>query len=100
MTSAQAKPATPAPGRLGTPARNPTATVALVVAIVGFVVTEVPDFIGFFAGGPEDLVALILGIIAIVTASRRGIGKAKAIAATVIAGAALLGIPLGEGIFW
>ena len=82
------------------PATNRTATAALVVAIVGSVVTVFPDFIGLFAGGPEDLVALILGIIATVKAFRSGTGKARAIAATVISAAALFGISLGEGTLW
>jgi hypothetical protein len=74
--------------------------VALVLAIVGVFVTEIPFSIGILAGGPEDLAALILGIIGIVLARRRGISKAKAIAATIVAAAALLGIPLGEGTLW
>ncbi|MCU1471128.1 MAG: hypothetical protein JWQ39_2277 [Glaciihabitans sp.] len=96
MTSASASIELPSTKR----AKNPAATVALVVAIVGFLVTQVPDFIGVLAGGPEDLVAVILGIIGIVIAFKRGAGKKKAIAATIVAAAALFGMPFGEGWLW
>jgi hypothetical protein len=79
---------------------NHAATVALVLAIVGLVVTQIPFFAGIIVGGPEDIAALVLGIIGIVTAFKRGSGKTKAIVATVIAAATVLAIPLGEGWLW
>jgi hypothetical protein len=81
-------------------ASNHAATVALVVAIVGFIVTKIPDLAGLIAGGPEDIAALVLGVIGIVTAFKRGNGKAKAIAATLIAVATVVEIPFGEGWLW
>jgi hypothetical protein len=89
----------PASGLLTALAKNRTAIVALVIAIVGFLFTEIPIF-GVFAGGPEDLVALVLGIVAIVLAFKRKTGLVKAIIATVLALAALGGISLGEGTLW
>ena len=90
----------PSSGTYTPHATNRPATVALVVAIVGFLTTAVPDFLGVFAGGPEDLVGLILGIVAIRAASKRGVGRGRAIAATILSAAALIGIPLGEGWLW
>jgi hypothetical protein len=81
-------------------ASNRAATVALVIAIVGFVVTKIPALAGLIAGGPEDIAALVLGVIGIVTAFKRGSGKAKAIAATLIAVATVVEIPFGEGWLW
>jgi hypothetical protein len=93
MTSAKASFSLPTPDSPAKPATNGVATAALVVAIVGFVVTQFPLFIGLFAGGPEDLAAVILGIIGIVTAL-------KAIVATALAVATLVGISFGEGWLW
>jgi hypothetical protein len=79
---------------------NHVATVALVVAIVGLVVTQIPFFAGIIVGGPEDIAGLVLGIIGIATAFRRGSGRTKAIVATVIAAVTVVAIPFGEGWLW
>jgi hypothetical protein len=83
-------------------ARRPTnrpATAALVLAIVGFVVTLFP-VLGAFVGSPEDVAGVVVGIIGIVAAFRSGSGKVKAIVATVIGAATLVGIVFGEGLLW
>jgi hypothetical protein len=100
MTSAHASRRAPNPGSSAKTATNRTATAALVVAIVGFVVTQIPFFVGLFAGSPEDIAAVILGIAGIVTAFRRGTGKVKAIVATILAVASLVGIGFGDGWLW
>jgi uncharacterized membrane protein len=96
---------TPAPHV--TPISNPTApktsnhasTVALVLAIVGFLVTLFP-ILGAVIGSPEDIAGVVVGIIGIVAAFRSGSGKVKAIVATVLAAASLVGIVFGEGWLW
>jgi hypothetical protein len=80
-------------------ASNHASTVALVIAIVGFVVTLFP-VLGAFIGSPEDLTGLVIGIIGIVAAFKSGSGKVKAIVATVLAAASLVGIVFGEGWLW
>jgi hypothetical protein len=98
MTSAGASselPATPTHKS----ASNRTATVALIAAIIGFVVTKIPAF-GAIAGSPEEVAALILGIIGAVSAFRSGTGKAKAIVAIIVAVATFAGLPFGEGTVW
>ncbi len=99
MTSAGASADSPAADPPHRKARNRAATAALIVAIVGFVVTKVPSF-GALAGSPEELAALILGIIGSVSAFRSGTGRAKAIVAIILAVATFAGIPFGEGTLW
>ena len=80
-------------------ASNRASTVALVIAIVGFLVTLFP-VLGAFIGSPEDVAGLVVGIIGIVAAFRSGSGKVKAVVATVLAAASLVGIVFGEGLLW
>ena len=76
-----------------------TATVALVVAIVGFVLKAFP-IIGDVIGGPENVAAVVLGIIGLVIAIRRGTGKRLAIAAIILGFTPLAGTFFGEGSLW
>ncbi len=99
MTSAGASSDLPASGPARRSVKNRAATAALIVAIVGFVVTKFPT-LGALAGSPEDIAAVVLGIIGSVAAFRNGTGKGKAIAALVVAVATIAGIPFGEGTLW
>jgi hypothetical protein len=99
MNARAAKPLKPTPIPNTGKTTNRTATAAIIVAVIGFLVTQVPLF-GAFAGSPEDIAAVVLGIVGIVTAVKRGNGKVKAIVATVIAVATLVGIVFGDGTIW
>jgi uncharacterized membrane protein len=99
MTSVPASKPVPIDKPTAPQASNHASTVALVIAIVGFLVTLFP-VLGAFIGSPEDLAGLIVGIIGIVAAFRSGSGKVKAIVATVLAAASLVGMVFGDGWLW
>lgn len=82
------------------PAKNAQAVAALVLGIVGFVLTPIPLFIGLFLGGIPDILAVIFGILGIVRANKTGIGKGMAIAGLVLGGLGVLSTFIGAGTIW
>jgi hypothetical protein len=81
-------------------ARNGFATAALVLGIVGFVLTFVPLFIGYFLGGLPDLLAVIFGIIGIVKGGPAGVGRGAAITGLVLGGVAIILMFFGAGLIF
>jgi hypothetical protein len=91
-------PAPPQPG-YGRPSNN-AATASLVLGIVGFVITPIPFFIGFFFGGIPALLAVIFGIVGLVRFGQVRVGQAMSIVGLCLGGFMLLLIPLGAGTLW
>ncbi|TPW77177.1 DUF2510 domain-containing protein [Schumannella soli] len=81
--------------------RHGMATAALVLGICGFVLMGIPFFIGIFLGGPLDIVAVILGIVALTRLNQKqGVGKVPAIFGIVLGGVSLLSVFVGAGWIW
>lgn len=81
--------------------KNGFATAALVLGIVGFVVTGIPLFIGLFLGGPMDILAIVFGILGIrKAAALNGVGKGAAITGLVLGSIAFISIFFGAGTLW
>jgi hypothetical protein len=81
--------------------KNGLATASLVLGICGFVLMGIPLFIGWFLGGIPDILAVILGIVALNSAAARaGVGKAAAIVGLVLGGVSLLSAFIGAGSIW
>jgi len=90
-------PVTQAPGG----ATNGVATAALVLGILGFLITGIPLGIGLLLGGPLDLLAIILGIVGAVRASKNsGLGNGAAIWGIVLGSIATVSIFFGAGTIW
>lgn len=102
MTDAQVPtPAPAAPVYVAVPAKNGAATAALILGIIGFVLTPIPLFIGLFLGGIPALLGVIFGIVGIVRSNTlAGVGKVAAIVGLVLGGLAVLSIFLGAGTIW
>lgn len=79
---------------------NGFATAALVLGILGFLLTPIPFFIGLFLGGPLDILGIIFGIIGIMKANRIGKGSAASIWGLVLSALAFVSIFLGAGTIW
>ena len=82
-------------------AANGAAIAALVLGIVGFVLTPVPFFIGLFVGGIPDILAIIFGIIGLTKAPRvGGRGFAPALVGLILGGLGFLSMFIGAGTVW
>jgi Protein of unknown function (DUF2510) len=80
---------------------NGFSTAALVLGILGFLGMGIPFFIGWFVGGPLDMLALIFGIVgAVKSGERGGAGRVPAVVAIVLAGVSLLSVFAGAGSIW
>ncbi|GGO53869.1 hypothetical protein GCM10012286_62290 [Streptomyces lasiicapitis] len=64
--------------------RNSLATAAMTLGIVGLCTSVV------FIGGPLAVIGLILGIAALMTAKRTGVGRGKAVTAVVTSSLAIV----------
>ncbi|MCU1411885.1 MAG: hypothetical protein JWR04_2592 [Rhodoglobus sp.] len=85
----------------GASATNGAAIAALVLGIVGFVLTPIPLFIGLFLGGIPAILGVIFGIVGLThSAPLGGIGKVPAIVGIVLGGLAILSIFVGAGTIW
>ena len=61
----------------------------------------IPFFIGWFVGGIPDIIAVILGIVALNNdAARRHVGKPMAVVGIVLGGVSLLSVFIGAGSIW
>ena len=83
-----------------TTVKNSFATASLVLGIIGFFVTGIPLFIGFFFGGPLDILAIIFGIIGINRANKVGVGMAASVVGLVLGSLAFIAIFFGAGTIW
>jgi len=89
------------PPTVAAPSANGLATVGLILGILGFLGMGIPFFIGWFIGGPLDILGLIFGIVgAAKSGERGGAGKASSIVAIVLAGVSLLSVFVGAGTAW
>lgn len=79
---------------------NGAATAALILGIVGFVLTPIPIFIGLFLGGIPAILAVILGIIGAIRSTNLGVGTARAVIGIVLGGLAVISIFFGAGTIW
>ncbi len=79
---------------------NPAAVAALVLGICGFLAMGIPFFIGWFIGGPLDILAVVFGIVGIARAQAVRVGLAPAIVGLVLAAVSLLTVPFGAGTIW
>ena len=70
---------------------------ALVLGIIGFVLTPIPLSIGLTLGGTLDVLAVVFGIV---RANKAGVGKGTAVAGLVLGGLALLSTFAGAGTVW
>jgi hypothetical protein len=81
--------------------RNSLATAALVLGIVGFVITLVPLFIGLFAGGILNILAFIFGIVGAAKSGKLGgLGLAAAVTGIVLSCVAFILMFFGAGTIW
>jgi len=81
--------------------KNGYATAALVLGIVGFILTPIPLFIGLVVGGIPDILAIIFAIVALNKAPRmHNVGKTPAIFGLVLGGLGFISIFLGAGTIW
>jgi hypothetical protein len=64
--------------------KNGLATAAVTLGIIGLLASAV------FIGGPLAVIGLILGIAALMTAKRTGVGRGKAITALVTSSLAIV----------
>jgi len=71
-----------APGRMAP--ENGLATAAMALGIIGLATSVV------FIGGPLAVIGLILGIAALMTAKRTGVGRGRAVTALVASALAIL----------
>jgi hypothetical protein len=82
-------------------ATNGYAAAALILGICGFVLMGIPLGIGLFLGGTPDILAVILGIVALNSpAGRAGIGRGPAVIGLVLGGVSLLSVFIGAGTLW
>ncbi len=80
---------------------NPTAWAAFWVALAGLVLMPIPLFIGFALGGGLSLVAVVLGVIALLKGlARGGSGIAPVVFAAIFIALTWGGISIGGGILW
>lgn len=79
---------------------NGFAVAALVLGIVGFVLTPIPFGIGLFFGAIPALLGVIFGIVGIVRANRVRVGMPPAIIGLCLGGIMVLLVPLGAGTLW
>jgi len=87
--------------RAGPIMTNAAATASLVLGICGFILMAIPFFIGWFIGGPLDILAIIFGIVGLsrtITIGR--VGTASAIVGIVLGGLSLLSVSIGAGSIW
>lgn len=83
------------------PARNGFATAALILGIVGFILTPIPLFIGLVLGGIPNLLATAFGIAGIVKSRKlNGKGLVPSIIAIILSFFAGVAILFGAGIVW
>jgi len=82
------------------PAKNGLAVAALVLGITGFVTTGIPLFVGLFLGGPQDILAIVFGIVGITRAQRTGVGLGMAVTGLILGCVAFFSIFLGAGTIW
>ena len=80
--------------------KNGMATAALVLGIVGIVLTFIPLFIGYFLGGLPDILAVIFGIVGIVKSGPTGVGRGAAVTGLVLGGAAIILMFFGAGLIF
>ena len=84
-----------------TGAVNGAATAALVLGIIGFVLTPIPLFIGLFVGGIPDILAIVFGIVGLVKAPKvANRGFAPALVGLILGGLGFLSIFIGAGTVW
>ena len=88
----------PVPVRIVT---NGTATAALVLGICGFILMGIPFGIGLVFGGIPDILAVVLGIVALNNnAARAGVGRGPAVVGLVLGSVSLLSVFIGAGWLW
>lgn len=64
--------------------KNSLATAALTLGVIGLCTSAV------FIGGPLSVIGLILGVAALITAKRTGVGRGKAVTAVVTSSLAIV----------
>jgi hypothetical protein len=89
-----------APAAVAAPATNGLAIGALITGILGFLFMAIPFFIGWFTGGPLDLIAIILGIAGLVRANRVRVGFAPALIGLILGGVSVVSVFFGAGSIW
>ena len=78
-----------------------SAVGGMVLGIWGFLVTWIPFFIGLVLGGLPDLLAVVFGILGIVSANASGgRGFVMALIGLILGGLAFLSLFVGAGTLW
>jgi hypothetical protein len=87
---------------LARPPRSASAVASLALGVVGLVLTTIPSFVGLFAGGIPDLLAIVLGMAALTRGNAAGSrrGTAAAVVGLVLGTVGLCAISLGGGTRW
>lgn len=84
----------------GPPRANGIAVASLVLSLTGLFSSGIPLFVGLFIGQPQNILAIIFGIVGINRAKTRGVGTGPAVAGLIIGSLSFLGMFFGYGIVW